>query len=401
MINLYHYQNKYISDLPARCIMAAALGTGKSFMSLAHYAKYRSHRRLLILAPASKIRTGDWQRDIQEFFGDNTPEYEIYSYEKFSRDDSIWKKFSPMHGGELADIIADECHRFGNPQSKIGKAVYFCAKSAPFFVGLSGTPLPNGWISFANYSKIFGFTKNVTEFKGIYCNYQTFKGFPELIGYKKEDELKRQWNSISKRLTRSEATELPDKQLIGNDFKVTSEYKKVLKTRVLNDELLDNSSKLSHALRKLLIQPKLSFISDIIGSTDENIVLFYNYESELQSLLEVLETHKNKTVYQQNGHKHEIPLKHEWSEINNSVTLAHYKSGGTGVEMQYASITIFVSPTYSYSEYAQSIGRTYRNGQEKKTLFYFLRTKGSIEEAIYKCLKDKNDFSETQWYKSL
>lgn len=400
MPSLYAYQRKYLEDFPPRGIMAAELGTGKTPMSLMHYNRYRSERPLLILAPASKIRTGDWQRDVEEWLGGNLPTYEVYSYEKFSRG-IFWHKFSPKYGGIQYDIIADECHRIANPQSQQGKALYKCAKDAPFFIGLSGTPTPNGWISFANYSKIFDFTKNITEFKRTYCDYIDV-GFPKLVGYKNEDTLKLQWQAISKRLTRAEATELPEKILIAKDFELNSMYKRVLKTRMTdNGEMLDNASKFSHALRQLLIEPKIPFISDLISSTDENVILFYNYESERLALLEMLKKHSEKYVFEQNGHAHEIPKKKDWGQVHNSVTLAHYKSGGTGVELTYATITIFVSPTYSYSEYAQSIGRTFRNGQTSKTLFYFLRTKNSIEESVYKCLKSKNDFSEKQWIKSL
>jgi hypothetical protein len=39
------------------------------------------------------------------------------------------------------------------------------SKSGGLFIGLSGTPMPNGWIDFAGYSKLFGFVKGITEFK--------------------------------------------------------------------------------------------------------------------------------------------------------------------------------------------------------------------------------------------
>ena len=82
MINLYEYQKRYLSDMPVRGIMAADTGTGKTFMALAHYERHAAGTPLLILAPASKIRTEDWERDITEWFGEgNEPEYAIYSYE--------------------------------------------------------------------------------------------------------------------------------------------------------------------------------------------------------------------------------------------------------------------------------------------------------------------------------
>lgn len=403
-VQLYDYQKQYLSDMPGRAIFAADTGTGKTFMALAHYHKHimdRPRRQsLLILAPASKVRTGDWDREIAEYFGTNPPEYKIYSYEKFSRDPKLWQQFSPAHRGAQHAIICDEVHRVKNPQSKMGKAVYQIARDASFFIGLSATPLPNGWIDAANYFKIFGLVRNITEFKRKYCNIQTFKGWPEIIGYTNEPELTRYWNSISKRLTKAEANDLPERTFIGVNFKKPASYSKLVKTRIAEDgTLLDTAPVLAHALRQELTAPKLAYLEDLLVGTTENVVIFYNYISERDEVMELLKKKdlKDKVLFRQDGGAHELPKKADWSGVENSITLAQYKSGSTGVEMTYATQVVYLSPTYSYSDYIQSIGRVHRNGQNQKTTFYNLRTTGSIEAAIYSTLKNKQSFQEKQW----
>lgn len=423
MINLYEYQKQYLSDLAPRAIMAADTGTGKTFMALAHFERHCivpinlagysaiTQPPLLILAPASKVRTGDWEREITEYFGaGNEPQYEIYSYEKFSRNPTmaqfkkgkraIWHKYSKMYGGTKHAVICDEIHRAKNPQSGIGKAVFHAATGVDFFVGLSATPLPNGWIDFANYSKLFGFTKNITEFKKRYCNYNTYKGFPELVNYWHESEMKEQWNAISKQLTKAQANDLPPRTFVGVDFKRPADYVRTMLDRKTADgELLDTAPALAHALRQTLTQPKLDYLSDLIEGTEENIVIFYNYITEREAILETLKHKKfqGRPVYRQDGEKHELPTKAEWSKIKKSITVAHYRSGSTGVEMTYATQVIYFSPTYSYADYIQSIGRVHRNGQTEKTTFYNFRTPNSIEEDVYTCLKGKNNFQSEQW----
>lgn len=433
MINLYEYQKRYLANFPARGIMAADTGTGKTFMALAHYDQLAPVRQrirsdafgggnkkitnerqpLLILAPASKVRTGDWEREITEYFGEgNEPRYEVYSYEKFSRNvtitqfkagkRSIWHRFSPKHGGEQWAVICDEVHRAKNPQSGIGKAVYAATVGADFFVGLSATPLPNGWIDLANYMKIWGYVKNITDFKKRFCNYVDYKGFPELKNYWHEDEMTRFWQGISKQLKKSEALDLPAKTFIGVDFKRPADYTKLILTRELPDgTLLDTAPALAHALRQTLTSPKLDYLSDIIEGTKENIVIFYNYVSERDAILEMLKKkHKSKLVFRQDGDKHELPSKDVWPLLKvrgNTVTLSHYRSGSTGVEMTYATVVIYFSPTYSYADYMQSIGRVFRNGQTEKTTFYNFRTPNAIEEDVYKALSSKQDFQALQW----
>lgn len=419
MINLYQYQIEYLGHLPARAIMAADTGTGKTFMALAHYDNlcrqgkpYGVHPPLLILAPASKVRTGDWEREITEYFGEGSePEYQIYSYEKFSRNPTlaqhrkgkraIWHDFAPdrKYDGVEHAVIADECHRAKNPQSGIGKAVWYAAKDASFFVGLSATPLPNGWIDFANYSKIWGFVKNKTEFKKRYVHEVNYKGFPEIKGYWHENEMAQQWQSISKRLTKAQANDLPARNFVGVDFKRPGEYvKMILERKNADGDLLDTAASLAHALRQTLTKPKLGYLDDLIDGTDENIVIFYNYISEREALLKMLGTkHSDRRIYRQDGERHELPSKKQWPDVKRSITLSHYRSGSTGVEMTYATQVVYFSPTYSYADYIQSLGRVHRQGQTKKTTFYNFRTPNSIEEDVYECIRGKNNFQAEQW----
>lgn len=418
-VQLYQYQLNYLDGMPYRHIMSADTGTGKTFMALEMHRRYweqTGDSRLLIVAPAAKVRTGDWEREIDEYYGNyNKPNYEIYSYEKFSRNPSareflkgkraVWQQFSPYHTQKpTVPIIADECHRMKNPQSGIGKAMYWATTQGnPFFIALSATPMPNGWIDFANYSKIFGFTKGITAFKNKYCRIETFKGFPEIVGYNYEKQLSEQWTKIASPLSKSEALDLPSKTFIGVDFKRPSKYVKYILDRV-DDEgnELDSAPKLAHSIRQTLTAPKLDYLSEILEGTTENVVIFYNYISERDAILELLATkHKAKKVFRQDGDKHELPPKHTWANISNSVTLGQYKSSSTGVEMTYATQVVYFSPTYSYADYEQSIGRVYRNGQSNKTTFYNFRVRPSIEVDIYTAIANKKDFQTKQWAESL
>lgn len=419
MINLYEYQKKYLSDLPSRAIMAADTGTGKTFMALEHYRKHALGQPLLILAPASKVRTKDWEREIEEYFADLPQDqkqfsYQIFSYEKFSRKPNknqmmkgtkpIWLDFAPSKGGTQHAVICDEVHRAKSPQSLTGAAVYECTRKANFFVGLSATPLPNGWIDIANYMKIWGMTKNITSFKRDFCRIETYKGFPEIVGYKNETILTAAWQSISKLLTKKEALDLPSRTFIGTDFQRPAEYTRTAKERKTADGTwLETAPALAHALRQTLTTPKLDYLSDLLEGTTQNVVIFYNYVSEREAILAMLKQKKfkGKTIYRQDGERHQLPTKSKWAEVKNSITLAHYQSGSTGVEMTYATIVIYFSPTYSYADYVQSIGRVYRNGQTQKTTFYNLRTPHTIEEAVYECLRGKQDFQAQQWVGTL
>lgn len=406
-MKLYDYQTDYVNKLPASCIMAADLGTGKTLMSLAHWERRKTGRPLLIVAPASKIRTEDWQAEVLRWFGLAMPDITYISYEslrlmdKETRRPRHWLFTGARNGGRVYDVIADECHALKNPQSKQSKAIYEITRSGGLFIGLSGTPMPNGWIDFAGYSKLFNYTKGITEFKNIYCNYVDYKGFPELKSYNRIPEMEAQLKRVAFKLDRNQAAELPSRQMIGEHIKLTPKAAKLYhETKITRKhpntgELLDNSSRLLSVLRQSTTDARLDSLLSVVNDTSDNIVIFYNYISERRAILKLL-AKTDKKILRSDGEVHD-KLPAADAQIQNTILLAHYKSGSTGLNLQWANVTIYFSPTYSYQEFEQSVGRTHRHGQTKKCLYYLFNVKNTVDHKIWKCLRDKRDFNEKLW----
>lgn len=406
-MKLYNYQEEYLKKLPYNCIMAADLGTGKTVMSLAHWQRQNSGRPLLVVAPASKIRTGDWQEEAKKWFGREMTNITYISYEKLRLMDSKtrrprhWQYTGARNGGQIYDVIADECHALKNPQSKQSKAIFEIIRSGGTFIGLSGTPMPNGWIDFAGYSKLFGFVRGITEFKKKYCVYQDYKGFPELVKYINTDELELQLKSIAFKLSREDADELPDRKMYAVGVDLTPANKKRYYTAKLSrkdpntDELLDNSSRLLSVLRQSTTDSRMNNLLSIVNDTSDNIIVFYNYISERKAILKAL-SKTDKTILRYDGEVHD-DLPASDAKLSNTVLVAHYKSASTGLNLQWANVTVYFSPTYSYQEFEQSLGRTHRNGQTKKCLYYLFNVKSTVDRTIWDCLRDKKDFNDKLW----
>ena len=175
---------------------------------------------------------------------------------------------------------------------------------------------------------------------------------------------------------------------------------KLLRT-AKSGELLDNPSLLLNYLRQVGVKSRLDELTNVLSDTDENIVVFYNYVSERKAILaHIAKYHKDKKVLRYDGEKHDTLPKSD-AELTNTVLVAHYKSASTGLNLQWATVTVFFSPTYSYQEFEQSIGRTHRTGQTKKCLFYLFKMKNTVDEDIYQALREKKDFSTGLWAKSI
>ena len=416
MIEMRKYQHGYLAKIPAKAIAAADTGTGKTFMSLQHYIDHApANTALLILAPAPKIKTNDWTRDVQEFFAGRMEKAPvkiwIMSYEKFSRRPTAKQSLAGTRGqvNYLLDfaknnnlaVIADEVHKAKNSQSLQGQAVCAIAKVAKTFIGLSATPASNGWVDVANYFKIFGFAKNKTAFFNRYVAMDRSRGFPVVKGYFHESEIKSLWNSVVFPLAKSDVLDMPAQTFKRVDFVRPKEYITIFQThKKLNGDVIENPSAFSAELRKTLAtKEKLDYLAEIIDGTDENIVIFYNYNIEFDKISEMLaKKFRDRKVYRQNGKYHELPNKADFDKVKRSITLAQYKSGSTAVEMTYATITVFFSPTYSYQEYKQAQGRTYRSGQTKPVVFFQFSTQNSLEKDAWNTLANKKDFSIKQYF---
>lgn len=418
IMKLYQYQEDYLAKLPKSCVMAADLGTGKTLMSLAHWERQATGHKLLVVAPASKIRTGDWESEAMRWFYPEVvvvetgkplfhPDITYISYESLRLMDNEtkrprwWKYTAARNGGTIYDVIADECHAVKNPSSKQSKAILEIKQSGGLFIGLSGTPMANGWIDYAGYSKLFGFTKGITEFKKKYCRIQDYKGFPEIIGYHNIPEMEAQFRQIAFKLSREQAAELPSRKMIGVNIQMPAKIAKLYMTCKLTKkhpntgEMLDNASRLLSVLRQSTTDARLDNLMSIVGDSSDNIIIFYNYVSERRAILKAL-AKSDKTILRYDGDQHD-KLPASDADIQNTILVAHYKSASTGLNLQWANVTIYFSPTYSYQEFEQSIGRTHRNGQTKKCLYYLFNVKNCVDKDVWNCLRDKRDFNEKLW----
>jgi len=196
MIKLYDYQEKYLDNLPKNIIMAADVGLGKTIMAMEH-ARRHGAKRLVVVAPASKVRTGDWQREIELFFGrlgdgDRGIAYDVTSYEMF-----VKRMRVKDYMREDVTLIVDECHMACNATAQRSKAILRAVGIAHQWIMLSATPLPNGWRSGETYAILTGLVRNKTEFVNRFVIIDRSRGFPLFLGYREKSVLDSWWGHVA------------------------------------------------------------------------------------------------------------------------------------------------------------------------------------------------------------
>lgn len=133
---------------------------------------------------------------------------------------------------------------------------------------------------------------------------------------------------------------------------------------------------------------KLQALKDLIDSTEDRLIIFYNFDIELEKILSVC---KDKPISVINGKLKDLKA---YTEQDNSITLVQYQAGAKGLNLQKANKMIFFSPTLSCEDYMQSKKRIHRIGQGRTCFYYYLTIEHSIEERIYAAINRGVDYTD-------
>ena len=403
MPTLYDYQEESVSQLlGGKHFIIAGTGVGKTAMSVVWAKKTcdtSGKDKVLVVTTASKTRTTDYQDDADLWNGkewrNSLSDFAVISWHKLS----AW---TSAHWGKLDEyvVIFDEVAKASaGVSSGMGKAFLNITEKTPDWAGFTATP-GDTWMKFYPYFTACGLVKNKTSFKNNYVIEATYKGFPEIVGWKNEAELVRMWKDISfAPNTDKIMAELPDETHKVRTFKRPGSYSKTEKTRVSPDgEMLETSGALCAELRRqCFTKDKQDWIRDFVENLGTNAVMFYNFiktGDELEALLSKA-LPKGAKVWRIDGKVHDIPTEKTIGKYD--VVICQWQSGSEALNFQFMNYWVAVELCYSYSTAIQARGRIKRLGQKKHMHYEYLLTEDTIEQSILACLKNKSDFAEDTW----
>lgn len=144
---------------------------------------------------------------------------------------------------------------------------------------------------------------------------------------------------------------------------------------------------------------KLEGFRDLVQSTEDRLIVFYNFNEELNRMKRIL-TNLNRPVSVLNGSEKDLTA---YEQYPDSVTLIQYQAGAMGGNFQKANkIIYFTLPLGkgSCDLWEQSKKRIHRIGQEKSCFYYYLLVKGSIEEKNFTALKEGKELTDALFEKT-
>lgn len=413
---LFSYQEEIVDEASTRPAnsLFIDMGLGKTIMAI-HLFKRSPTKKVLVVCLKSKI--DDWIEDINHELDLDIVHIKRNNLEEFTKRggainfEMVWR--IPQILDIVNDdwfIIVDESHKIKNPMSKIGKFSQALSDLTPYKVILTGTPQSQGYLDYYNQLYFIDFMDmKFSDFKKRYCVYQKFKfsPVPILTGYKNTIEIDEVLEKAIYFKRDIKYDEIPRDIYI--DLKKLPAHDIMKKDKVYKDTYVDNTIVVMLRLRQIasgfltgrhVLDPskevkykmtnyKGIWLRDFVEDLNKRVVVFYNFIEEKNDIVEIMEKLKiPHSVY--DGNKSSLK---NFIENENGVAILNFASGSTGInDLVISNIYVAYSPTTNYIDFIQSKKRIDRIGQTEAPVYYYLRTKGSVEVPIYKSLEQGLDF---------
>lgn len=413
MVKLFDHQSKALEDVKDlnRCAFYHDMGLGKTYTGGSKMIELGARVNLVI---CQKSKIADWvdhfnsnyseplvidltNKTGMDLFFNDCIEYikiGVINYELAFRRPELAK---------LKDftLMLDESSLIQNEQAKRSKFILNKLKPANVIL-LSGTPTGGKYENLYSQLKLLGWNISKTTYWNTYIDYHfdDYGGFPVRVvdGYKNVDRLKRKMREYGCHFLKTEdVLDLPDQIFTTVRVTASKEYKKFRKDRVVDVDGVqlvgDNTLTKMLYERQLCGQyskEKLEAFRDLVESTEDRLIVFYNFTSELRVLHEIADEY-DRPFSVVNGQTKNLD---NYMFFDNSITFIQYQAGALGLNLQKANKIIYYSPPLSSELYEQSKKRTHRIGQSRTCYYYNLTVTGSIEDRIYKTLAMRRDFTE-------
>lgn len=379
-VPLYDYQQDAVDRLKNGSILCGGVGSGKSRTSLAYYYKVARTKDLYIITTARKRDTKEWEDEVEPF--DLKRKVTIDSWNNIGKYKDIVDAF----------FIFDEQRVVG-----YGAWVKSFLKITRVneWILLSATP-GDTWQDYIPVFIANGFYRNKTEFAREHIIYSRSSKYPKIDRYVNEGKLLRLRRQILvtmdfKRKTVSHHEDV----YVSYDIPL---YKDVTRSRwdPYKNEPIPDASGLCYVWRKIVNTSEARQVALLeIFEKHPKLIIFYNFNYELDILKEMFGVYAGVQVAEWNGHKHEsVPTGPSW------VYLVQYTAGAEGWNCITTDTIVFYSQNYSYKIRQQAAGRIDRLNTPYTDLYYYhLKSRSGIDLAISKALKEKKKFNESKYVK--
>lgn len=297
-------------------------------------------------------------------------------------------------------LMLDESSLICNEQAKRSKAIL---KMQPEnVILLSGTPTAGKYEKLWSQCRLLGWdiSKKVFWNSYIISKWVDYGGFMQQVvtGYKQVEHLKKKLSEHGAVFLKTEEVmNLPEQIEQKIMLKRSPQYNTFVRDSYI--DLGDGTEMFGdNTLTKMLYarqlcgqyhQGKLEAFRDLLNSTEDNLVVFYNFNGELEAL-DRIAREEGRTPGAVNGHQKDEAEGHD-------ILFVQYQAGAYGLNLQgFSNRIIYYSLPLgkgSCDLWEQSKKRIHRIGQNKTCFYYYLLVQNSIETLNLERLKEGQDYT--------
>lgn len=439
--DLHNYQKTCVEHVIKNpfCGLFLDMGLGKTVSTLTaiNYLMndYCEINSVLVIAP-KRVAETVWQEEAQKWdhlkhlrfskvIGSEQKRIEALKVKAdiyiISRDNVAW--LCALYGGgklpfEL--VVVDELSSFKSHKSLRFKALRQARPYFKRFIGLTGTPAPNGlidlWPQIYLMDRGDRLEKTISRYRekyfrpgrtngNIVYSYKPLEASEALIhekikdiciSLKAEDYLKMpEYTNNYIRLNMPEPLKAQyknfEKEKILELFSETGQAIdaiSVVNAAALSNKLLQfangamyDEAKQVHAIHDIKLEALKELIEDANG---QPVFIAWTYQFDRDRILEYLKKYKPRELKT----KKDIE---DWNAGKVQVMLAHPASAGHGLNLQAGgNIIVWFGQTWSLELYQQFNARLYRQGQQKGVVVHHLILTGTHDEDVINALSLKN-----------
>lgn len=404
-MNLYPHQIEVLSksDSQNRVAYWYDMGLGKTFIGSEKLVRLGEEYNLVI---CQKSKVNDWIAHFRQYY----PELNVIDYTKPNAKpapgvivinyDLVWRR-PELKQLERITLLLDESSLIQNENSKRSRFILNRLNEKNVIL-LSGTPTAGKYERLWSQCKLLGWNISKREFYNRYIIEHELKiknsRFPIkiVVGYQNVDELKMMLRKNGAYFLKTEdVLSLPEQTFVKIDLDSTPAYRRFKKERIVEVEgkTLVGDMSLTRLLYERMLcgqfnKAKLEAFGDLIASTEDRLIVFYNFKEELEKLKELA---KGRPQSEVNGSVKDLTA---YETKENSITFCQYQSGSMGLNLQKANKIVYFTLPLSSEYFEQSKKRTHRIGQKNACFYYTLICRDSVEEQVYETLKMRRDYTD-------
>ena len=399
-IKLFPHQERVLNETYEHDRVAYYLdmGLGKTYVGSEKMWELNTPYNLLI---CQKSKINDWAAHFKEFYDYNVVIYDKQPIEKIPAESVLiinyeraWRRPQLLKLKNFT-LMLDESSQIKNEGSK--QSSFILSLKPAGVILLSGTPTGGKYEELWSQLYLLGWRIKKDLYLRQYVKYEwdELNQRNKIVGYKNVDRLKKKLREHGAVFMKTdEVFDLP--KVNHNVVKIpsTKEYMEMAKHSIVevDDKMLvgDMVSTKRLFLRQLAGQfnpHKLAYVKDLIESTNDRIIIFYNFKLEYEAIKKLTD----KPISTVNGDLKDLSA---YEDHENRVTLIQYQAGAMGVNLQKANKIVYFTLTDKSELFEQSKKRIHRIGQERPCFYYYLLTAGSIEWRMKEVLEERKDYTD-------